>query len=297
LPPGRALLHPSPAPALRELLPVGDLLSDGQVQELLLHLRHCHRPSHLLPSQIHTTEARALLSPSALRICRSPDACCGPAGRLAIAPGRGEVSPAPGTFSHAGVRSLSRQGVLLCPQNLSGSSVRPCRVTQCCSASPPRGRGMIPARLLSLGSTSTGTTQRPTFCSGIYRPLDSGLGSLRRCSSASFCLRCPATAKQRNSADGNPETSVLLLRAARMEWETRWSPESLRRQHVQGWRRSQQAMESSRCLLRGPPGARHVPQRPWQQHRAGEAGRGRQRGRCLCTDPAAALKRQSRKRA
>lgn len=40
-----------------ELLPVGDLLSDGQVQELLLHLRDHRCPSHLLPSWIHTVEA------------------------------------------------------------------------------------------------------------------------------------------------------------------------------------------------------------------------------------------------
>lgn len=131
-------------------LPVGDLLSDGQVQELLLHLCHGHCPSHLLPSWIHAADAQALCSPSALCICCSPEACCGSPGHLAITPGRGEVSPAPRTFSHAGLRCLSRRGVPLCPQNLLGSLVLSHTVPQCCFASPPQGPGAIPARLNSL---------------------------------------------------------------------------------------------------------------------------------------------------
>lgn len=120
----------------RRLLPVGDLLSDGQVQELLLHLRHRHCPPHLLPSWIHAVEARALCSPGAFCTHRSLEACRGP-------PGWGEVSPAPRTFSHAGVRCLSRRGVLLCPHNLSDCLVQPHRVPGCCSASPPQGRGRL----------------------------------------------------------------------------------------------------------------------------------------------------------
>lgn len=136
-------------------LPVGDLLSDGQVQELLLHLRHGHCPSHLLPGWIHAAEAQALCSLSALCICCSPEACCGSPGHLTIAPGRGEVSPAPGTFSHAGLRCLSRRGVPLCPQNFLGRPVVPHKVPQAAPLCLPRAVGQSRQGLTHWGSTST----------------------------------------------------------------------------------------------------------------------------------------------
>jgi len=59
---GRAIRYTQPRPHSTPahspgLLPVGHLLPDGQVQELLLHLHRCRRPSHLVPHWLCSTEA------------------------------------------------------------------------------------------------------------------------------------------------------------------------------------------------------------------------------------------------
>lgn len=81
------------------LLPVGHLLPDGQVQELLFHLHRCRRPSHLVPHWLCTTEARTLLSPSTLQVCRSWDDSRGSRGSLAVPVACSELSPA-GPLGH-----------------------------------------------------------------------------------------------------------------------------------------------------------------------------------------------------
>lgn len=49
------------------------------------------------------------------------------------------------------------------------------------------------------------------------------------------------------------------------------------------------------AFCKGPPGPGTSLDIPGSSSQAGDTGRGRQQGRCLCTNPAAALKRQSRK--